>query len=355
MATHVALHRSANAPGLRAILDWNIERAPELFDQVYPPLRREWGRPDFGSTEGREVLRSFLLMPFFSIGVRVACTLAAFLLGAAFFDRRGATLVAIAVGLLPATSLEFVQMDGSVFPLLFILALALFFYGEKVSNARLVTLAGVVTALHLYFTLAAVVTAGICSTAAALEWAGAFLPDRRRPAAERVRAATEKLANIARYWLGLAATLVVARIALSFHFIERYADARSLQFRTRGPGHEWGWLVLNSVEFFLTLGPVLTACAVIGIALGIGHWIAKGRQRVGVFSLALLLNFLLLLLAGTNSEVYRLWAFLGAAFAVPAVYAAGRLGQNPVTSAVAFSAALLLWLALLTPHFGWVG
>jgi hypothetical protein len=355
MASHIALHRTANARGLRSFFDWHIEREPQLFDQVYPPLRREWGRPDFSSAHGRDVLRSFLLMPIFSVGVRVACTMAAFLLGAAFFDRRGATLVAIAVTLLPATSLEFVQMDGSLFPLLFILALALFFYGDKVSSARLVTLAGAVTALHLYFTLAAVVTAGICSTAAALESAGAFVQLRRRPAAERVRAAAAELANIARYWLGLAAALAVARVALSFHFIERYLDARSLQSRTRGAGYEWNWLVLNGTEFFLTLGPVLTACAGIGMVLSIGRWIAKGPPRLGVFSLALLLNFLMLLVAGSNSEVYRLWAFLGAAFAVPAVYAAGRLGQDPVTGRVVFSAALLLWLALLTPHFGWVG
>jgi hypothetical protein len=179
---------------------------------------------------------------------------------------------------------------------------------------------------------------------------------RRHPVSERVRAAAAKLANMARYALGLAAALVFARVALSFHIIDRYADARSFQSRTRGPGYgERGWILLNSAEFFLTLGPVLTACAAIGIALAVGRWIAKDPARIGIFSLALLLNFLLLLVAGSNSEVYRLWGFLGAAFAVPAVYAAERLGQDPVTSSVAFSAALLLWLALLTPRFGWVG
>jgi len=73
------------------------------------------------------------------------------------------------------------------------------------------------------------------------------------------------------------------------------------------------------------------------------------------FTLALASTFASVAIFGRNSEVYRLWAFWGPAFAVPVVIAARALGgeYRRLVGGIAV-AAHLLWLLPFATHFGWL-
>jgi hypothetical protein len=206
--------------------------------------------------------------------------------------------------------------------------------------------AGVLAALYVYFTLGAAVLVALCLAIAGLD---AAVPPRRRG----------WLADAAVYLGGIACSLLVLRGVLSFRVIDRYRDALSLQATWRGTAavgtpDDWQWLILNSVEFMLTLGPVLGFLSVAGVAIALRS--LRRSEHAEKFSLAVAATFLAVAIFGRNSEVYRLWAFWGPVFVVPALLTTQAIGgSRPGLAGTLAVAAHLLWVLPFATRFGWVG
>lgn len=157
--------------------------------------------------------------------------------------------------------------------------------------------------------------------------------------------------DVIAYASGLVGVLLALQFLLSFHIVARFLDARGLQTLWR-EGPTYGqWFMLNSIEFFLSLGPVLTSLAMAGIAVGLCSLGEITYART--FSLAVAGTFVLLGAFGSNSEVYRLWAFFGLAF-VPAVVLATQLLGLHLNRLLGVAALIthLLWLLPFASHYG---
>jgi hypothetical protein len=377
LAFHVAVHRIAQRSPLRERLDAMADRVPGLADEAWRRLTtRSFGQPWRGPTRftdlDREtvasVLRSFLLMPVVSVGIKSLIPLAALLLGAALFEHREAVLFAIGCAFLPAILFEFVLLDGSLFPLLFLLGAATFCLGIRTGRGRWGAGSGAITAFYGYFTLSAVTLIGFCGSLAGVELAAKGLREvRQREEGRSEDPGTEPRGPVdsarpvrllAAYASAYAASVLALRFLLQFQIVERYTEARLIQasWRWRLAGSTLSWAALNSLEFGLTLGPIVAGFGLLGVAASTAS-LARGRDcaRPACFSIAVAVVTAILALAGANSEVYRLWAFLGPMVMAAAILGAWTLGwTDSAPKRVALVGSLLVWVALLCPRFGFL-
>ncbi len=330
-ATHVVVHQLAQTTALRRRLDASVGDSPGFHGRMHEALDRSIARrfQGFDERHGLQVTRSFLLMPVLAALLGALLPLPVLWLATALFPRDAAVVAAASSAALPPILFEQVQLDGSVFPLLFATGLAAFAAARSRRALVGVAAAGGVAALYAWFTLAAVVLVAVCGATLLLD---ALTARRRGPAEgpDSLPHASWSLRAAAAYGGGLLGGLLLLRLLFDFRVLERYRMARGLQTTVRDVNVEaqepaWRWVLLNGVEFAASLGPLLALLAVFG---SVAAAVALARRRGGTAdttSLAVAAVFAALLLFGVNSEVYRLWAFLGIALLVPALRAGREL------------------------------
>lgn len=341
---HVVLHRIAQLPGVRHLLQRSVAEDVSLSFEVIRVVRRRFGMlPGFTLDLGKQMVPALLLSPLVSWAIGGLLPLFGFVLARALFAARDtAVRAAVLAGAVPAIVLENTLLDGSIFPLLFVSGLAAFMYGWQQQRRAFIALAGLVGTTYVYFTFAGVALVALCAAVAALDL---VVPPRR----------AGRLSDAAVYAAAVAGSLLVLRLVLTFHVVDRYVDALSLQATWRGVGEgvppNWRWVLLNSCEFFLTSGPVLTALSLMGT--GVALYALRAATIADKFALAVAAVFLLSAILGRNSEVYRLWAFWGLAFIGPALLALRAVGPDWQRAAgVVAVGSHLLWLLLLATRFG---
>lgn len=337
---YVALHRVAQLPGVADLLDRAIAAEPGLAREVRQLVRNRVSPfPEIPVRMLHEIVRTLVLTPIVSWFIASMLPLPTFLLGFALFRRLDiSVLLAIFSVAVPAIVVENAQLDGNVFPLLFVMGLALFAYGWQGQRWPVLVLAAALSALYLYFTFGGATLIALCAIFAVVDM---LVPPR----------ANRRIAGLALYGLGVTVTLLLLHLTLSFHILNRYLDARSLQAMWREGPDSWQWFVLNSTEFFLALGPVFTSLSIIGgVASLYSLPYCSPPQK---FSIALALTFILLAALGSNSEVYRLWAFFGLAFTAPSALGVYFLGGRRATLLGTIAVAThLLWLLPFASHYG---
>ncbi|MDJ0851975.1 MAG: hypothetical protein QNK04_26690 [Myxococcota bacterium] len=327
-AAHVVVHRLAQSTPLRRRIDASVADTPGFYGAMHEALARSTARrfSGFDERHGLAVTRAFLLMPVVSSLLAALLPLPVLLLGTALFPRDAAVVAAATSAALPPILFEQVQLDGSVFPLLFATGLAAFVAAWSRRSGAGLAAAGALAALYAWFTLAAVVLVAICVATLLVAAVAATL---RRPAAAGAHALPSPgspLRGAAAYGAGLLGGLLLLRVGFAFHVFERYAMARGLQTTVRDANvgaHEaaWRWVLLNGIELAASLGPIIVVLAAFGVVAAAVALVQRRAAAPDTTSLAVVAVLAALLLFGVNSEVYRLWAFLGVALLVPAVHA----------------------------------
>jgi len=364
LATHVAVVKLAGATPVRRSLDRSVDE-PGFHRRMHEALARGKARRFAGFDErtSLDVTRAFLLMPVLAVLACALLPLPMLLLATSLFPRPAAVTAAATSVLIPPILLEHVQLDGSVFPLLFVTGFAVFCAARARRHLAWIAAAAGLAALYAWFTLAAAVLVAICVAALLLD---AVASVRRGSVTQETRGDAAlpstrwSLQALGAYLLGLAGTLGVLRLAFGFAVLDRYRAARGIQTTIRDvnvDSHEaaWRWILLNSLEFGASIGPLFCVLAAVGAALGVRALLRCGASTADTTSVAVVGVLLALLVVGANSEVYRLWAFLGLALGVPVFRAAQPLFRlERRNGRVVYTALCWVWALAAAARFGHV-
>ena len=204
----------------------------------------------------------------------------------------------------PNTLLQMLELDISLFPFLFLLALLLTHKVISMQSFGWAFLAGAAAYICIFFSFSLLMVIPL-----SLAWMGVEYLYRWHDTAF-----WHKVKMISSYLAGVAAMGLVFFGAFQYNAVLRYQNAITMhkEMKLLATGFEQlkDALILNSIEFTMWIGfPVAILLVMRTVQSGIAVW----QRKAGVldrFYAAFLPTFILLNVFGqTRSEVGRLWAF----------------------------------------------
>lgn len=255
-----------------------------------------------------------------------------------FFREEDIWLPLIFYLVFPNTLLQMLELDTTLFPLLFVLALLLTHKVIVKQSIWWAIAAGAAAYVCVFFSFSLLMVIPL-----SLVWLGVEYLYHWKDSIF-----WHKVKIIAGYLFGIAATGLIFYAVFRYNAVLRYQNAITMhkQMKLLTTGFEQlkdAW-ILNSIEFTMWIGfPVAILLVMRTVQSGIAIW-QQRADRLDRFFAAFLPTFVLLNVFGqTRSEVGRLWAFFMPLIAVFITPEVTRLIKNKKVAVFA-----LLFLELIT-------